>query len=175
MQKSTPYTPQQNGVAERKNRSHKEMATCMIEARDISPKIWDEAINCAADIQNRALHKSFKGKTPYEAWFSHKPNVSHFIFFGSRTWDQIPLEKRKALQPQRKACIMVGYGEDTKGYKIFDTSTHKTFIEISVQFEEEIIPDFELAPRECSSPQHYDDVSDDSTYNFSDISDNDMA
>ena len=45
MQHSTPYTPQQNGVAKRKNRSLKEMTTCMIEARDISPKLWDEAIN----------------------------------------------------------------------------------------------------------------------------------
>ena len=41
---------------------------------------------------------------------------------------------------------MVGYGEDTKGYKIFYTSTHKIFIERSVQFEEDIILDFELAP-----------------------------
>ena len=50
MQHSTPYTPQQNGVAKRKNRSLKEMATCMIEARDLSPKLWNEAINCAAYI-----------------------------------------------------------------------------------------------------------------------------
>ena len=56
---------------------------------------------------------------------------------------------------------MVGYGEYTKGYKLFDPSTQNNLIEISVQFEEEIIPDFELAPRECSSPQHRDDVSDD--------------
>ena len=83
MQQSTPYTPQQNGVAERKNRYLKEMATCMIEARDISPKIWDDAINCAAHIENRALHKSVKGKSPYEAWFVHKPNVSNFRIFGS--------------------------------------------------------------------------------------------
>ena len=62
------------------------MATCMIEERDPSPKLWDEAINCAAYIQNMTFHKSFKGKTPYEAWFDQKPNVSHFIIFGSRAW-----------------------------------------------------------------------------------------
>ena len=78
MQYSNPYTPRQNGVAERKNRSLKEMATCMIEVRDISPKIWVEAINCVAQIQNISFHKSVKGKTPYEAWFCHKPNVSNF-------------------------------------------------------------------------------------------------
>ena len=55
---------------------------------------------------------------------------------------------------------MVGYVEDKKGHNLFDTSTHKNFIEISVQFEEEIIPDFELASGEFSSPQHHDDVSD---------------
>ena len=43
-----------------------------------------------------------------------------------------------------------------------------------MQFEEEIIPYFELAPGECSSPQHHDDVSDYSSYDFSDISDNYM-
>ena len=99
MQHSTPYTPQQNDVAEMKNRNLKEMATCMIEARDISPKIWDEAINCDAHIQNMAFHKSVKGKTPYEALFVHKPNVSNSKIFGSRAWARIPFEKSKALQP----------------------------------------------------------------------------
>ena len=56
---------------------------------------------------------------------------------------------------------MDGYGEDTQGYKLFDTSTLETFINRSVQFEEEPIPDFELAPGECSSPQHLDEVSND--------------
>ena len=70
---------------------------------------------------------------------------------------------------------MVCYGGDTKFYKIFDTSTLNTFIERSVQFEEEPIPYFELAPGECASPQHLDEVSDDSSYLFSDNSDNDMS
>ena len=73
------------------------MATCMIEAMDLTPKLWDEAINCAAYIQNKDPHKSVDGKTPYEAWFGHKPNISHFRIFGSRAWARIPSEKRKAL------------------------------------------------------------------------------
>ena len=70
---------------------------------------------------------------------------------------------------------MVGYGEETKGYKIFDTSTLKAFIERSVQFKEEPIPDFELASGECSSLQHHDDVSDYSNSDFSYNFDNEMA
>ena len=56
---------------------------------------------------------------------------------------------------------MVGYGEVAKGYKLFDTSNCKTFVERSVKFEEEPFPSFELAPGECSSPQPFEDVSDD--------------
>ena len=48
MQHFVPYTPQQNGVAERKNGALKEMATCMMEEKDLNPNIWDEAINYAA-------------------------------------------------------------------------------------------------------------------------------
>ena len=69
---------------------------------------------------------------------------------------------------------MVGHGEDTKFYNIFYPLTKNTFIEISVQFEEEVIPYFELAPRECSSPQNHDDVSDESTSDFYEIYDNEM-
>ena len=50
MQHSIPYTPQQNGVAERKNKSLKEIATCMMEAKALPPKYWAEAINYEAYI-----------------------------------------------------------------------------------------------------------------------------
>ena len=74
----------------------------MIEERDLSPKIWVEAISCAAYIQNISFHKSVKGNTPYEAWFGQKPNVSNFRIFGTRAWDRIPSEKRKSLKPKIK-------------------------------------------------------------------------
>ena len=111
------------------------MTTCIIEVRELNPKLWDGAISCSAHIQNISFHKSVKGMTPYEAWFSEKLDVSNFRIFGTKAWARIPLEKRTPLQPQRKECLMVGYGEETKGYKIFDTSIGKLFFERSVKFK----------------------------------------
>ena len=128
MQHYHPYTPQYNGVAERKNRALKEMATCMMKAKDWNPKLWDEAINYDAYVKNIATHKQLYGKNPYEAWSGHKPNVSHFRVFGSKAWARIPFVKRKALQPQRKESIMVGYAEYAKGCKLFDPSSQKKCI-----------------------------------------------
>ena len=57
MQDFVPYTPQQNGVAERKNRALKEMETYMMEAKDLNPNIWDESIKHDGYVQNIAPHK----------------------------------------------------------------------------------------------------------------------
>ena len=57
MEHSVPYTPQQNGVAGRKNRSLKEMETCLLQANNIPPSLWDEDVNYASYIQNRVAHK----------------------------------------------------------------------------------------------------------------------
>ena len=106
-------------------------------------------------------------KTPFEAWSGDKPNVSHFRVFGSKAWDRIPSEKRKALQPKRKESIMLGYVEYAKGYKLFYHSSHKTFIERSVQFEEDPMQEIELVKGDCSHPPLNDDVGDDSLFDFS--------
>ena len=81
MHHSIPYTPQQNGVVERKNRSLKDMATCMMEEKYLNPKIWYEAINCDTYVQNIPPQKSLEGKTPFEAWSCHKPKflISGFL------------------------------------------------------------------------------------------------
>ena len=136
LQHSVPYNPQQNGVAERKNRFLKEMANCMIHSRSLAPQYWAEAINCACYIQNRVPHQALKGITPFEAWSGRKPSVKHFRVFGSPAWAHIPAEKRKALDPQSRPCIFVGYPDGVKGYRLLHPTTHELFIERSVQFEE---------------------------------------
>jgi hypothetical protein len=52
VQHIVPYTPQQNGVAERKNHTLKEMANCMIQSKGLSLKYWAESINCENYIVN---------------------------------------------------------------------------------------------------------------------------
>jgi hypothetical protein len=85
------------------------MAYCMLHGKSLPQKLWDEALNFTAYIQNPSSHISVKDKTPYEAWSGLKPEVTHFCIFGSCAWARIPSKKRKALDPQRTKCIFVGY------------------------------------------------------------------
>jgi hypothetical protein len=92
MQYTVPYTPQQNGVAERKNCTLKEMANFMIQSNGLSLKYWTEAINCANYIVNPTPTKPLKNITSEGDWTKIKPDVSHFRVFGTIAWAHIPDE-----------------------------------------------------------------------------------
>ena len=162
MEHSVPYTPEQNGVLERKNRSLKEMETCLLHAKHLPPSLWDEAVNCASYLQNRVPYKSMVGVTPFEALHGYKPNVSHLRVFGSKAWARIPLDKRKAFQAQSSECILLGYVEDEKDYRLMEVATRRCFIERSVQFEEDQLHDTPPVAQECIniSPPIFDNDDD---------------
>eukprot|EP00253_Pinus_taeda_P033067 PITA_33067 len=104
MQHIVPYTPQQNGVAKRKNQTIKEMANCMLQYKGLSLNFWAEVINCANYKVNRTPAKVLKNTTPEEAWSSIKVDVSDFRVFGSEAWAHIPDEKHKALEHSILGC-----------------------------------------------------------------------
>ncbi|KAK1415024.1 hypothetical protein QVD17_30793 [Tagetes erecta] len=81
-QYSAPRTPQQNGVAERKNRTLIEAARSMLADAKIPITFWDEAIATACFVQNRTLLVQDKQKTSYELLFGRKPNISYLKAFG---------------------------------------------------------------------------------------------
>ena len=76
------YTPQQNGVKERKNRTIMNMVRRLLTSRQVPKTFWPEAVNWAAHILNRSPTLSVRNKTPEEAWSGIKPSVDHFLVFG---------------------------------------------------------------------------------------------
>jgi transposase InsO family protein len=72
---TTSYTPQQNGVVERRNQTVVEMAQCLLKTMQVPGRFWGEAVKVVVHILNRAPTKSLNGKTPFEAWFGKKPGV----------------------------------------------------------------------------------------------------
>ncbi|GAU31928.1 hypothetical protein TSUD_271130, partial [Trifolium subterraneum] len=77
-QLTTAYTPQQNGVSERKNRTLLNMVRSMIAGRGVPKVFWPEAVKWATHIMNRSPTLSVKDITPEEAWSGIKPSVHHF-------------------------------------------------------------------------------------------------
>lgn len=129
------YTPEQNGVAERKNRSLVEMAKCMLLDAEMDKKYWAEAINTANYLYNRLPTKACI-KTPYELWTNKKPDLSYIQIFGTKAYGKIPDEKRKKFCDKSKLYRFVGYSENSKGFRLLDTDTNKIIVERSVQFIE---------------------------------------
>lgn len=128
MQHTVSYTPQQNGVAQSKNRTLKEMANYMIQAKGLRPCFSTEAINCANYRINCTPTKALKNITSKEAWSSIKLDVSHFYVFGSEAWAHIPDEKQRALEPKSEKCISIGYSEDFKGYRFLQQNSTEIII-----------------------------------------------
>ena len=85
-QLTVPHSPEQNGVAERMNRTLMEMAHA-----GLPDKYWTEAVDVAAYIRNRTSTSSIKGyKTPLQVWSGEKPNIGHLKVFGYTAFAHIP-------------------------------------------------------------------------------------
>ncbi|MCO5574939.1 hypothetical protein L7F22_028734 [Adiantum nelumboides] len=131
-----PYTPQQNGVAERKNRSLMEMARCMLKAKSLPHKLWMEVVACAAHVLNRCPTCALKTITPYESWYDKKPSVSYLCVFGCLAYAHIPQQLRGKLDDKAVKCIFVGYSSGSKGYRLYNPARNKIFESHDVNFAE---------------------------------------
>ncbi|KAI5343667.1 hypothetical protein L3X38_011543 [Prunus dulcis] len=130
------YSPQQNGVAKRKNKTVVEMAKSMLHEKGMTYDFWAEAINTAVYLLNRCPTKSLKKVTPFEAYTGRKPGIAHLKIFGSLCHVLIPSALRHKLEENSHKCIFVGYGLCEKGYRLFDPSTRKVILSRDVQFDE---------------------------------------
>jgi transposase InsO family protein len=134
---TTPYNPQQNGVAERKNRTILEAVKTMIHDQDLPMCLWAEAAMAVVYVQNRLSHSALGLKTPEELFTGKKPKVSHLKIFGCPVFIHIPKEKRNKLDPSGKKGIFVGYCEVSKVFRIYIPGQHHIEISKDVTFDED--------------------------------------
>ena len=135
-ERTVPKTPEQNGVAERQNRTLVETVRSMLIDSKLPHKFWAEALNTATYLRNRSPTKAIDGMTPFEAWTSVKPTVKHLRVFGCDAFVHIPKDERHKLDSKSKKCILLGYGEETKGYRLYDPEKRKVFHSRDVKFNE---------------------------------------
>jgi len=133
-QLTVPYTPQQNGVSERKNRTIMEMTRCMLHEKHLPKRFWAEAASTAVFLQNRLPSRSVKDKTPYEAWYGHKPSLQFLRIFGCLCFSYIPQVKRDKLDKKAVPGIFIGYSVFSKAYKVYEPQTEKIVVSRDVHF-----------------------------------------
>ena len=134
---TAPYSPQQNGVAERKNRTILDMVRSMLKSKNLLKEFWAEAVDCAVYLLNRCPTRSLENKTPQEAWSGLKPNISHLKVFGSIAYAHVPEQRRTKLDDRSTKYIFIGYDSRAKAYKLFDPLSKKIHVSRDVEFKEE--------------------------------------
>jgi hypothetical protein len=136
--KQTPaYTPQLNGVAERKNRTILDMARSLLKANKLPKQYWAEAVSCAVYLLNRCPTRSLQVVTLEEVWSGHKLSVTHLRVFGCVAYVKIPDARRTKLNDKSEKYIFVGYGDRRMGYKLYNPITKMVIMSRDVIFEED--------------------------------------
>ena len=139
--KTMPYTPQQNGRAERWNRTFMEKALAMLHHAGLSLGFWQLAVDTAVHVYNRTPTRTLKWKTPMELWSAgHIPDVSYFRVFGCKAYVHIQKEHRHKLEPNAKEMTFVGYEDGSKGYRFWHSSTRSIVLSGEAKFDETSFP-----------------------------------
>ena len=122
---SVPYTPQQNGVAERFHRTTHEHALAMLQEAKMAKGFWPEAHDYACLTRNYSPTKILSKATPYEVFWGEKPDVSMLRIFGSKCHVRVPPEKRRKLDTHSLDGIFCGFAEGSKAYRVWIPSKHR--------------------------------------------------
>ncbi|MCO5575913.1 hypothetical protein L7F22_029720 [Adiantum nelumboides] len=128
------YTPQQNGVAERKNRVIAEIARAMMNEMNMPLTYWAEVVHTAVHIMNQTPTAAIHEILPYERLYGIKPTVSYMKVFGCVCYVHVPNEARKKMEPKAVKCIFLGYPIEKKEYKCYDPMTRQVYVSRDVIF-----------------------------------------
>jgi transposase InsO family protein len=140
-ERSAAYTPEQNGVAERYNRTLVEKTRCLLDEHKSPTFLWGDAIKTASHIRN-LLPKTGQVLSPYELMFDVKPSADHLRIFGCTAHVYIPPHQREKLEPSSSIGIFVGYATHSKAWRVlvWRDKQFKVVESASVVFAENMSP-----------------------------------
>ena len=124
---TVPYNPEQNGVAERLNRTLMEAARSMISHAGLTSNYWGEAVATAMYVRN-CTATTTTNTTPYERWYGKKPDLSNLRVFGCTAYAHVPDAIRQKLDKKAEKMRFVGYSGQPKGYRLLNEKTGKVCI-----------------------------------------------
>ncbi|GJZ10040.1 putative ribonuclease H-like domain-containing protein [Tanacetum coccineum] len=134
---SVARTPQQNGVAERKNRTLIEAARTMLADSKLPTTFWAEAVNTACYVQNRVLVIKPHNKTPYELFLGRKPALSFMRPFGCPVTILNTIDHLGKFDGKADEGFFVGYSTNSKAFRVFNSRTRIVEENLHVKFSEE--------------------------------------
>ena len=130
------YTPEQNVVAERANRTIMEGVRSSLYHSQLPLSFWAEAVVYIVYTFNRTYSRVHGNHTPFELYTSIKPSLSHHRPFGCPVYVNIPVQLRKKLDAKSRQGIFVGYAEESKGYRVWDSTKHQIVTTRDLVFDE---------------------------------------
>jgi hypothetical protein len=163
---TVPHNPQQNGVAERKNRSIEVIIKALLNDQGLSMFLWGEVAMTTIYVQNRSPHRILKDMTPEEAFSGKKPNVENLRIFGCLVYSHFPKDKRNKLEPSGKKGIFMGYSDSSKAYRIYIPEQHKIEVSRDVTFNEKMA--FNKSIEETIEEEEIEELNEESTENEND-------
>jgi len=138
-QTTAPYTSQQNGIAERTNRTVVERTIALMHSERIPIDLWAEVMDSVVYLKNGSPSRALNRSTPFEALTGERPNLSLLRVVGCAAWSLILKAKRDhKLAPRARLCCFLGYASTQKPYKLWDPIEHRLVISRDVTFDESI-------------------------------------
>ena len=137
---SCPYTPEQNGTAERKHRHLIETSLALLKQASLPPTFWDEAVTTASFLINRMPTPLLANQSPYEKLFQHSPDYSFLKTFGCLCYPHLRAYTSHKLNYWSEKCVFLGYSSMHLGYRCLSLITNRIYISRDVIFDEQVFP-----------------------------------
>ena len=157
LQYTMPGSPTMNGVAERRNRTLKDMVRSMISHSNLSESLWGESLKTAAYILDIVPTKAIV-KTPYGLWTCKKPSLKHLRIWGCPAKARPYKPHEKKLDSRTVSCYFIRYSERSRGYKFYNFTTRSIFETGNAWFFEDVEFDGGDKDRDFVFEEEYADI-----------------